>query len=90
MSQILSLLALLQVDLDLKMWLRLAFLFLSSERRKARLIEMRHVHEPHRELDALYCWPGRGKDPFHNPTNLYSPYLDKHVGDVVNGIQNVL
>ena len=92
------------------MWLRLAFLFLSSELKSprhigialvlsfpfqshgqsARLIEMRHVHEPHRELDALYCWPGRGKDPFHNPTNLYSPYLDKHVGDVVNGIQNVL
>lgn len=36
MSQILSLLALLQVDLDLKMWLRLAFLFLSSELKSHR------------------------------------------------------
>ena len=84
MSQILSLLTLLQIDLDLKMWLRLSFLFLSSELKSprhigialvlsfpfqsrgqsARLTEMRHIHEPHRELDVSYCWPGNSKNLF--------------------------
>ena len=99
--------ALLQVELDLTMWLKHAFLFLPSEMKSPsttlgpslpfqsygqspHLIELRHVHESHRELDDLYCLRDSSKNPFHNLTHIHSPYLDKCVGEVVRGIQKVL